>query len=335
MQLIDFIKMLRPCEDIVESCFWDGEKRDCADVIRMSHSTRGICCSFNYLLEDHINLSGNTKKPTPIHSHFYGPTSGLAVVLKEELLQTNNVKIGTNSEGVTVSIHHNLDYPGSEIITRILQKGQELQLNIWPYVNIRPSGLYHHEEGGKIKPECVHNDQEQLKYLPKYRYANCYVNCRMEAMLQICGCLPYEYDPVIKKHALDSCTLDGVVCITENYNNIHIVTDVYKSNFTCSCLNLCKYISYSVVPIKTTIKGAMFSKSSIYQNVSQGQAVLRVYMNSQTFTVEETLSAADELYFLASVGGIFSLFLGCSFLSAAELVYFGFLICRALSKHRV
>lgn len=61
-------------------------------------------------------------------------------------------------------------------------------------------------------------------------------------------------------------------------------------------------------------------------------------MYSQTFQMLLTLSAADETYLLASVGGIFSLFLGCSFLSVVEIVYFVYLYCRAIfarKRHEV
>lgn len=93
--------------------------------------------------------------------------------------------------------------------------------------------------------------------------------------------------------------------------------------------------------------------------MSDQTAVIKVYMQSQIFQILVTMSAADETYLLgtdfqpsipfyfaiaekflregfiertvsASVGGIFSLFLGCSFLSVVEIVYFLYLFCRSL-----
>ncbi|CAK9817075.1 Sodium channel protein Nach [Anthophora plagiata] len=52
----DFLKILTPCEEIFESCWWSAERIDCAKSIKFARSVYGLCCSFNYYLEEYIRL---------------------------------------------------------------------------------------------------------------------------------------------------------------------------------------------------------------------------------------------------------------------------------------
>jgi len=54
MSLLDFVRALRPCEDLFESCMWDDISKNCSELFKISYTYTGICCSFNYLLEDYI-----------------------------------------------------------------------------------------------------------------------------------------------------------------------------------------------------------------------------------------------------------------------------------------
>lgn len=52
--LLELVKLLRPCEDLIESCWWDGVKVNCSELFKVSRASQGICCSFNYQLENYI-----------------------------------------------------------------------------------------------------------------------------------------------------------------------------------------------------------------------------------------------------------------------------------------
>lgn len=54
MTLIDLVKALRPCEDMFAACSWENSYRNCSELFKISYTFIGICCSFNYLLEDYI-----------------------------------------------------------------------------------------------------------------------------------------------------------------------------------------------------------------------------------------------------------------------------------------
>lgn len=45
---------MRPCEDLFEICLWEGDETNCNELFKLSYAYSGLCCSFNYLLEDDI-----------------------------------------------------------------------------------------------------------------------------------------------------------------------------------------------------------------------------------------------------------------------------------------
>lgn len=54
LTIIKFLKLMRPCDDYFESCWWDGVKKNCSELFKFSYTYAGVCCSFNYLLQDDI-----------------------------------------------------------------------------------------------------------------------------------------------------------------------------------------------------------------------------------------------------------------------------------------
>ncbi|CAK9802740.1 Sodium channel protein Nach [Anthophora quadrimaculata] len=55
-RISDFLKILTPCEEMFESCWWSTERIDCVKSMKVARSAYGLCCSFNYHLEEYIGL---------------------------------------------------------------------------------------------------------------------------------------------------------------------------------------------------------------------------------------------------------------------------------------
>ncbi|XP_076178172.1 sodium channel protein Nach isoform X2 [Ptiloglossa arizonensis] len=336
--VLDFLKILKPCEDTVDLCWWNSERIDCNEFVTISYTSYGLCCSFNYLLEDYVGREIGQPKPTPGFSVGFGRRGGLKLVLKKEALTNENFssnefnKMVTNSDGVLVIVHHSMDFPGLNSNTYVVQKNIEMQIGIKPELIEKPEGFYHYNKNDEIVPVCISNNKNNLLYFPTYRYMNCYADCRLRAMIQICGCVPFIFNQIAVYNHLKHCDIDGLTCIQENANLVSIVKDVQKPNFTCLCRSPCQDVTYEGFPNSMALSS--LNTSSNYRDVSRDAAVLRVFMKSQVFQMTETLPAADEIYLLASIGGIFSLFLGCSFLSLGEIFYFGGLLCRAIFLNR-
>ncbi|XP_026667594.1 sodium channel protein Nach-like [Ceratina calcarata] len=319
----EFLKILLPCVDIFDSCSWRFERIDCSKSIKESYTSYGVCCSFNYLLEDYMDGLNEQPKLEPLNTASSGRFSGLKLVINEEYLVDSDIDLNdtlkfTNSEGMTVLIHHSYDFPGLNTDMFVLQTNHELEIAVDPQLTEKPSGMQHRGYNNTLVPICITDDENPLEYFPVYGFSNCYANCRVRIMLQVCGCLPFIYNHISKLHNIKNCGIDELPCIQRNTKLIGIMKDIENDNFSCSCRTPCANIDYDVFP------------NMISLTQRKGNAVVKVFMYSQSFPILITLPAADETYLLASIGGIFSLFFGSSFLSLVEIVYFLYLLCRSL-----
>ncbi|XP_012060814.1 PREDICTED: sodium channel protein Nach-like [Atta cephalotes] len=283
LSLTDFIKALRPCEDIFESCAWQDVDTNCSELFKVSYTFAGICCSFNYYLEESIKI-GRATKVDLLTTPFYGPRTGLQIVLNRSFLIEDDdmdekyIKSSTNSVGLVTSVN--------------------------PIINKKLSGYYHRDStSGELIQNCA-DEKTKLDYFPTYGYSNCFTSCSIKAVLQACGCLPLYYTPIAEKHSLRLCEWEDFQCLYANADNIRIIQNVVRNNFTCDCFTPCQSVQYE---LQTS----------------------RLLLNEM-----DTIPIADELYLLASLGGIFSLFLGCSFISVLEIFYFIVLFLRSKFKSK-
>ncbi|CAL1676265.1 unnamed protein product [Lasius platythorax] len=328
ISLLDFLKLLRSCEDLFESCWWEGIEKNCRELFKFSYTSFGVCCSFNYILEDDIRTGRTTKESDLLRSILFGPRAGLTVVVQRDLLQSDGpgdrpIRFATNSIGLLVFPHHPLEYVGALSDREILQANEESRVKVVPFSKRELAGYYRRNSHGKLIPHCA-DEKTKLKYFPTYRYSNCFTSCTIETIQQTCDCLPYYYTPIANKYSLRICEWQDFNCLAS-----------IKGNFTCECLNPCWNVYYETRTSSMLLNGAHdFNVGPPYQNLTDTQTVLRVYYNSDIFTQRNTVPIADELYLLASVGGIFSLFLGASFISAVEIFYFIELFCRSYYKSK-
>ncbi|XP_011068504.1 PREDICTED: sodium channel protein Nach-like [Acromyrmex echinatior] len=332
LSLIDFIKALRPCEDIFESCAWHNVDTNCSELFKISYTFAGICCSFNYYLEESIKTGRVRKADDFLTTSLYGPRTGLQIVLNRYFLVEDDdidekyIKSSTNSVGLVTSVN--------------------------PIINKKLSGYYHRDSmTGELIQNCI-NEKTKLDYFPTYGHFNCFTSCSIKAVLQACGCLPLYYTPIAEKHSLRLCEWEDFHCLYANADNIRIIQNVVRDNFTCECFTPCQSVQYGLQTSRLLLNGKKSYNPSSFKNISTNQSILKIYMKSGTFIEMDTIPIADELYLLgkrsfliskyqlkkeeknfsASLGGIFSLFLGCSFISALEIFYFIMLFLRSKSK---
>ncbi|RLU22997.1 hypothetical protein DMN91_005275 [Ooceraea biroi] len=338
MTFMDFLKFLRPCEDLFDSCSWNGETKNCSELFKVSYTFTGICCSFNYLLEDYIKTGRKKNDSDIVRTDLYGPKSGLRIVLHPDLLahiDNTAIRFSTNSIGVVMFPHHPLEYVGTIAVRQILQAEQELWISVTPLVkSFKTIEHSHQDDAGDLVLHCA-DETFKLKYFPTYQYTNCFISCAIRAVVQLCGCVPYYYAPVADMYSLRICGWEDWQCLYTNADEIRIIQNVKTENFSCECINPCLNVFYDIQTLSSVLNGQQdFNVSPVYKNLSKSQAVLRVYLSSETFTVMHTIPLADRLYLLASVGGIFSLFVGCSFISSIEILYFIGLFLRSYSSSK-
>lgn len=75
-----------------------------------------------------------------------------------------------------------------------------LQIAVKPQYVKKPEGLQHRNKEKQLVPICIAEHQNTLEYFSIYQYSNCYANCRIKAMIQMCGCLPFIYDNIAESY---------------------------------------------------------------------------------------------------------------------------------------
>ncbi|XP_041771348.1 sodium channel protein Nach [Anopheles merus] len=136
---------------------------------------------------------------------------------------------------------------------------------------------------------------ERLPYFSVYTINLCRINCRIEAALHLCECIPFFYN--IGK---PSCTPAGLYCLGKQFKAW------YKTN--CTCQPLCESVSFKQALVKKTVLGQANSKLEtqiIYPRMRMKRDVLFDISN-----------------LIVSLGGGAALFLGCSFISFVEVIFF-------------
>uniref|UniRef100_A0A6E8VML3 Uncharacterized protein n=1 Tax=Anopheles coluzzii TaxID=1518534 RepID=A0A6E8VML3_ANOCL len=136
---------------------------------------------------------------------------------------------------------------------------------------------------------------ERLPYFSVYTINLCRINCRIEAALHLCECVPFFYN--IGK---PSCTPAGLYCLGKQFKAW------YKTN--CTCQPLCESVSFKQALVKKTVLGQANSKLEtqiIYPRMQMKRDVLFDISN-----------------LIVSLGGGTALFLGCSFISFVEVIFF-------------
>ncbi|XP_014485195.1 PREDICTED: sodium channel protein Nach-like [Dinoponera quadriceps] len=131
-----------------------------------------------------------------------------------------------------------------------------------------------------------------------YLYSNCFIDCSIQASLEICGCVPFYYEPVAVKYSLKICDWENFICLYENADNIRVIQEITIRNFTCKCYSPCKDMYYDT---QASIGILNRHESNVWymnKNLTEAQAIVKVFMSYETFTVTDTIPVADELYLL-------------------------------------
>ncbi|XP_050094010.1 uncharacterized protein LOC126576749 [Anopheles aquasalis] len=138
---------------------------------------------------------------------------------------------------------------------------------------------------------------EALPYFSVYTINLCRINCRIEAALRLCDCVPFFYN--VGKPA---CKPAGLYCLAINFERW------YPPATNCSCMPLCESVTYQQVSVRRKVVEQANSKLEtliIYPRMRMKRDVLFDISN-----------------LIVSFGGCAALFLGCSFISFVEIVFF-------------
>ncbi|XP_046675367.1 pickpocket protein 28-like [Homalodisca vitripennis] len=170
---------------------------------------------------------------------------------------------------------------------------------------------------------CFFEDERPLKYFQFYTEKNCDLECESNASLSLCGCVPFFHPR----------TRDTPVCGPEKF--YCYVRGIGKSvdpetteSHHCNCLPSCFEIEYriSVANFRrnfSTASGKGFYKDRYPGIIPEDSfAIVTTQYQTQKVTALMRVAVFSLSDFIANIGGLLGLFLGFSFLSLFEIVYF-------------
>ena len=240
-----------------------------------------------------------------------GLKSGMNVGLVNDKSSSNNTCLESEN-GYKVVLHSPGDIPRitdqTLIVPMILQ---EYKITVKPSIITTSEGLRNYSPERR---QCFYEDERYLKFFKVYTQSNCELECLTNYTLKACGCVKFSM-PRDKNTSI--CNFERIKCfkeaeldfITKKSFDILMPKKILKE-IECNCMPSCTSIKYDYEFIK---QSELVARYSVYLNVKFIESKVPTTVRSELFGLFE---------FIGNCGGLMGLFMGVSFLSVIELIYY-------------
>ncbi|KAI5730158.1 hypothetical protein M8J76_010655 [Diaphorina citri] len=363
------IKVTQPCDSMLRLCLWHGDPINCSRIFYPSLTDEGMCCAFNKVRNEFIfknpkdtselnttihypsvdwTLENDFPENAPVDSIPWRPWGagrhlGLTVVLDaniEEYFCSSEA-----SYGFKLLLQNPVETPKLAAFGELISPGRESLIVIKPIINKSNPSI------ATSDPElrqCLFNKERALRFYRHYTQRNCILECEANFTLSFCQCVMYfmpkdRFTRICGKKdtdCADKAKLAMEMRLSQNLSNISKIFNDTTQKPNCGCLPGCFSLGYSKTQSSSTLaenprikKRYLAGKSLEY--FRKNMAVVHLFFTDTQFTgfVKSELFGFTE--FLSNTGGLLGLFLGFSFLSAFEVIYFLTLrlCCIIVRKH--
>ncbi|XP_077258876.1 sodium channel protein Nach [Temnothorax americanus] len=338
----ELMKSLTPqCSMILLKCKLHGTFRNCSNLFEFRKTQDGYCCTFNYAREsDDILELPDVIEPISVHHvDDLGIERGLTVVM-DPLLDDYFYSI-LPIVGWKVLVFSPTDYPDmtSGGVTEILAMPlSETYLDVTATAFISTQIIRNFP---REKRNCIFDDEETMYKEKMYTYSDCIADCKIYNIQKVCGCRPFFYPRRGKReYSQRICNNQDLGCLSkykskwltifphEDTENIFL----NKENaLHCQiCYPACDDVSYDVLSWKSYMTPGGYNTNLLWNYNVTDEGVLHVYFSNYG-TIRLKQDVAFYWYELISdIGGICGVFIGFSFVSVVEFLYFFALLFRDL-----
>ncbi|XP_047994363.1 sodium channel protein Nach-like [Leguminivora glycinivorella] len=196
------LELAPSCEDVLLKCSWAGRQTPCERLFARRITSVGVCCVFNGRYE-------NVDRQTPPKIlKKVGSENGLSVAIREDVDDFAYVR--KPSSGTEMLIFDGAEYPfleGGSVRVQLAPR----ETSTYYTINVRaqvvsPEIVYFTEawRGCRISKPSHTRDSRS--------YSWCLLECRRDAALQLCGCVPFFLQP--RKELV--CTLNELSCLNKH-----------------------------------------------------------------------------------------------------------------------
>ncbi|XP_071629455.1 sodium channel protein Nach isoform X2 [Temnothorax longispinosus] len=338
----ELMKNLTPqCSMILLKCKLHGTFRNCSNLFEFRKTQDGYCCTFNYAREsDDILELPDVIESIPVHHvDDLGIERGLTVVM-DPLLDDYFYSI-LPIVGWKVLVFNPTDYPD-------MTSGGVTELLAMPlsetYVDVTTTAFVSTQiirDFPREKRNCIFDDEETMYKEKKYTYSDCIVDCKVYNIQKVCGCRPFFYPRRGKReYAQRICNNQDLSCLSKykskwltifpHEDTGHIFRNEENALHCQICYPACNDLNYDVLSWKSYMTPGGYNTNLLWNYNVTDEGVLHVYF-SKYGTIRLKQDVAFYWYELMSdIGGICGVFIGFSFISVVELLYFFALLFRDL-----
>ncbi|KAK7604719.1 hypothetical protein V9T40_005905 [Parthenolecanium corni] len=350
------LKVSQPCHKMILSCTWHGEHQNCYEIFNAALTDEGMCCTFNRVKNELIfrnpSHSSDLNATFPFTSIDWTPEKGydedtplnhvpwrpwgagshlgLTIILNAEL--DEYYCSSEASHGFKVTLHNPVETPKITAFGTLISPGWETQIKIKPTLHISTVQL---KSIDQEKRQCYFSDERMLRFYRTYTQRNCIMECESNFTLHFCQCVMY-YMP--KDTSTRICGKKDILCanrakltmetkLGDNYALNESVWHESGQKPTCGCLPACCSIAYDKIQSSSELS-THFKVRHEYvlgrdpSYFRKNMAVVHFFFTEAQFTsiIKGELFGTTEL--LSGAGGLLGLFMGFSFLSVFEALYF-------------
>ncbi|XP_048479070.1 pickpocket protein 28-like [Plutella xylostella] len=249
------------------------------------------------------------------------------MIAMQSFLTDHDEMCNPYGSGFKIFLHHPADLPHSSAYSYAALPGQLSSLALTFHSTTTSHNLrkYHPEVR-----QCYFQNERFLRYFHIYTQNNCMLECRANYTFHRCQCVPF-YLPY--KNSDSICTASDLFCITEAIKHLgerEMRASLGLESEACRCLPACNSVTYEAEILKTeyNIKNSLKNYARLH-NESFGNeydndefSVFEVYYKQERFPSIRRSELFGVTDVVANCGGLLGLFLGFSFLSIVEIVYF-------------
>ncbi|XP_060526781.1 sodium channel protein Nach-like isoform X2 [Cylas formicarius] len=297
------------CADLLTSCYYNGAEFECCEKFLPLPSYMGKCFAINSLAADlkKNNIKASNREDIPPLTYYISHRPGLnpgnlSVEVAHSYMSVWFMTPNGLPSKASQKNHHFItaDYANADLL--------DVHLRIEAVVGVSDLANVPLEERG-----CRFiYESKDMKTFIHYSMNGCEIECLREAQIFHCGCkahvLPTEHESEDAE-----CDSTGLNCLTELKKK-----EVLERASTCDCVSDCNSLEvFKVGYIPKLLMNASFRNSRSKKRIN--------FLVPLPAIRYERVVLRGTIDLIVSVGGALSLFIGCSYMSIGQLIYYFFI----------
>ncbi|XP_023248582.1 sodium channel protein Nach-like [Copidosoma floridanum] len=314
LSIPQLLELVSPtCADVLLVCVYENRNELCNKLFEPTITAYGICCSFNDASRRNTSI-GHFRKGSPIGRDLFSTNFGtryiISVLLRSYPDNETTASI-TYGDGYKILIHERHTLPGPNALE--FMAGFALET----IVGLQGTYLTSSPEVLNLPPHKRNCRVSTPKNI--YRAENCFIEYQNQVVFERCNCLPFFANDVASGERL--CNLTAIPCLARANSEIY---SQLLHGARGNCLSDCESIKHSMTITGEPLNAIEFKPGSFYRKALEypNSTALHVTFAGQAAVLERKELMLSWINLVSSLGGVFCLFLGCSFISIIEIAYF-------------